>query len=70
MTALGTEFAMLMLISGNWHTLTKLRTTLDALGKDFVSGDIHSQNRRTRDAGRPHAVRPGCHLPGSARSRF
>jgi glycine cleavage system transcriptional repressor len=34
MTALGSEFAMLMLISGNWHTLTKLRTALDALSKD------------------------------------
>jgi len=31
MTALGSEFAMLLLISGNWHTLTKLRTALDKL---------------------------------------
>lgn len=34
MTALGAEFAILMLISGNWHTLTKLQTALDALSKD------------------------------------
>ena len=31
MTTLGSDFAMLMLISGNWHTLTKLRTALDKL---------------------------------------
>ncbi|MEQ9562712.1 MAG: ACT domain-containing protein [Woeseiaceae bacterium] len=34
MTALGAEFAMLMLISGNWHTLTKLQTELDKLTRD------------------------------------
>ncbi len=33
MTALGAEFAMLMLISGNWHTLTKLEKALDELKK-------------------------------------
>ncbi len=31
MTALGSEFAILLLISGNWHTLTKLQTALDKL---------------------------------------
>lgn len=34
MTALGAEFAMLMLISGNWHTLTKLESGLDKLTED------------------------------------
>jgi glycine cleavage system transcriptional repressor len=34
MTALGAEFAMLMLISGNWHTLNKLQGALDALSKE------------------------------------
>ncbi|MDZ7770885.1 MAG: ACT domain-containing protein [Woeseiaceae bacterium] len=33
MTALGTEFAMLLLVSGNWHTLGKLEASLDKLGK-------------------------------------
>ncbi len=32
MTTLGTEFAILMLVSGNWHTLTKLERQLEKLG--------------------------------------
>lgn len=31
MAALGSEFAVLLLISGNWHTLAKLEKTLDEL---------------------------------------
>jgi glycine cleavage system transcriptional repressor len=31
MAALGAEFAVLLLISGNWHTLTKLEKALDGL---------------------------------------
>lgn len=34
MTALGNEFAMLLLVSGNWHTLSKLESSLDKLSKD------------------------------------
>lgn len=34
MTALGTEFAMLLLVSGNWHTLGKLEAALDKLSRD------------------------------------
>jgi glycine cleavage system transcriptional repressor len=34
MTALGAEFAMLMLVSGNWHTLGKLESGLDKLTED------------------------------------
>jgi glycine cleavage system transcriptional repressor len=34
MSALGKEFAMLLLISGNWHTLTKLESELDKLSKE------------------------------------
>jgi len=34
MTALGKEFAMLMLVSGNWHTLNKLEASLDKLTTD------------------------------------
>ena len=34
MTSLGAEFAVLMLISGNWHTPTKLEKSLDALSKE------------------------------------
>ena len=34
MTVLGAEFAMLLLVSGNWHTLTKLEAGLDKLTED------------------------------------
>src|SRR6476620_2148542 len=33
MTALGNEFAALLLVSGNWHTLAKLETELTKLGE-------------------------------------
>jgi len=33
MTALGNEFAMLMLVSGNWHTLAKLEAELAKLAE-------------------------------------
>ena len=33
MTALGSEFAMLLLVSGNWATLTKLEKRLNKLGE-------------------------------------
>ena len=33
MIALGSEFAVLMLISGNWHAMAKIREKLDALQK-------------------------------------
>ena len=31
MTALGSEFAMLLLVSGNWHALARLETELKKL---------------------------------------
>lgn len=34
MTTLGSEFAMLLLVSGNWHTLNKLEQSLDKLCED------------------------------------
>ncbi len=34
MTTLGSEFAMLMLVSGNWHTLSRLEDQLDKLSDD------------------------------------
>lgn len=34
MSALGSEFAMLLLVSGNWHTLTRLESEIDKLSKD------------------------------------
>ena len=32
MLAMGSEFAVMLLLSGNWHTLTKLEKALDELG--------------------------------------
>ena len=34
MTTLGSEFAVLMLVSGSWHTLSRLETGLDKLSAD------------------------------------
>ncbi|HSG96499.1 MAG TPA: ACT domain-containing protein [Woeseiaceae bacterium] len=34
MTTLGSEFAMLLLVSGNWHTLSRLQQGLDKLCED------------------------------------
>ena len=34
MAILGAEFAMLLLVSGNWHTLNRLETSLEKLGGD------------------------------------
>lgn len=58
MTALGAEFAMLLLISGNWHTLTRLQTELDKLTKDSAL-DItikKTGQRGTRDDCMPYGV--------------
>ena len=44
MTALGSEFAMLLLVSGNWHTLAKLETELKKLSE---SSGITISLRRT-----------------------
>lgn len=34
MATLGSEFAMLLLVSGHWHTLNRLETSLEKLGDD------------------------------------
>src|SRR4030095_14107463 len=44
MTALGNEFAMLLLVSGNWHTLAKLEGELQKLGE---SSGLTIVSRRT-----------------------
>ena len=47
MTTLGAEFAMLMLVSGNWHTLDKLEKELDRLGaKDNLTFTIRKTDER------------------------
>ena len=44
MATLGSEFAVLMLVSGNWHTLTRLESGLEKLTK---SGDLAVSIRKT-----------------------
>src|SRR5258708_15066081 len=46
MTALGSEFAMLLLVNGNWHTLAKLERELNKLA-DATGMNI--QLRRTEE---------------------
>ena len=53
MTALGSEFAMLLLVSGNWHTPAKLETALNKLAE---TGDLSVTVRQThqREPSRDH----------------
>ena len=44
MTTLGSEFAMLLLVSGNWHTLGRLEQDLDKLCE---SGDLTISIKKT-----------------------
>jgi glycine cleavage system transcriptional repressor len=46
MTTLGAEFAVLMLVSGNWHTLGKLERELEKLGGD---GNLTFTIRKTAE---------------------
>ena len=53
-TALGSEFAMAMLVGGNWHTLARLETELKKLAED---GNMTVLVRRTEErAPRPDVV--------------
>jgi len=58
MTTLGSEFAMLMLVSGNWATLGKLERELDKLGtSDNLTYTIRkTDERQTREDRMPYAV--------------
>ena len=49
MTALGSEFAMLLLVSGNWHALAKLETELKRLAEGN-SLSIHLKRTEPRSA--------------------
>ena len=58
MATLGAEFAVLMLVSGHWHTLNRLETSLNKLGE---SGNLSFSIRKTeehapRDDRMPYAV--------------
>jgi len=58
MTTLGAEFAMLLLVSGNWHTLTKLERDLEKLGEsDNLTFSIRKTGERpVKGDGMPYAV--------------
>ncbi len=57
MIALGSEFAILVLISGNWHSLAKIREKLDALQ---TAGDmtvtIRDSSPRTGISAAPYMI--------------
>ncbi len=58
MTTLGSEFAVLMLVSGNWHTLDRLERGLDKIrGDDNLTFAIRPTGERpTRDDLMPYVV--------------
>ena len=58
MATLGSEFAMLMLVSGNWHTLDKLERELDKLSeKDNLTFTIRETDpHKPSDDRMPYAV--------------
>ena len=58
MATLGSEFAMLMLVSGNWHTLTRLQSGLDKLSQgDHLTVTIRKTGERAAQETRmPYAV--------------
>ena len=58
MTTLGTEFAMLMLVSGNWHTLSRLEDQLTKLSEgDNLTVSIRKTRERVSKEDRmPYAV--------------
>jgi hypothetical protein len=57
MTTLGSEFAMLMLVSGNWHTLNRLEKGLQKLGGDDLTFTIRKTGeRQIKEDRMPYAV--------------
>ncbi len=58
MTTLGSEFAMLLLVSGNWHTLNRLESGLQKLAEsDKLTISVRKTGERPRREDRmPYAV--------------
>lgn len=57
MTTLGAEFAVLMLVSGNWHALNKLETALNKLTGDDLTISIRKTDKHPDQGDRmPYAV--------------
>jgi glycine cleavage system transcriptional repressor len=58
MATLGSEFAVLMLVSGNWHTLTRLQNGLDKLsqGDDLTVAIRKTGEKVAQETRMPYAV--------------
>ncbi len=58
MTTLGSEFAMLLLVSGNWHTLSRLEQGLDKLceGSDLTVSVRKTDAKPVEEDRMPYAV--------------
>jgi len=57
MTTLGSEFAMLLLVSGNWATLNKLEQGLNKLGGEDLSVSIRQTDAKMPAGDRmPYAI--------------
>lgn len=57
MTTLGSEFAMLMLVSGSWHTLNRLEKGLQKLGDENLTFSIRKTGeRQVKEDRMPYAV--------------
>lgn len=62
MTALGSEFAMVLLVSGNWHALNKLEAGIDKLsrGNDLTVSIKKTEQREGTDDCMPYIVDVVC----------
>ena len=62
MTTLGNEFAVLMLVSGNWHTLSRLEKGLDKLTEDadLTFSIRKTSSRKISEDRMPYAVDVVC----------
>lgn len=62
MTALGSEFAMILLVSGNWHALNKLEGALDKLARanDLTLSVKKTEQRASVEDAMPYVVDVVC----------
>ena len=57
MATLGSDFAMLLLVSGNWHTLNRLEKGLEKLRESGLTYTIRkTEERRIKEDRMPYAV--------------
>jgi glycine cleavage system transcriptional repressor len=57
MITLGSEFAILMLVAGNWHTVSKLQTHLQALQQQSgLTITVRETRPRTTETAAPYVV--------------